>query len=235
METGYIYNTPTYRTESEIAELQKAFLNKVYSWMVAGLGITAGVSYYFVESGLVNAAMNYMWVLFFATLGLVFALSAAINKMSSMVASALFILYSALTGITFSTLALAYSGEAIANVFFITAGSFAALSFYGYTAKKDLSGMGRFMFMGLVGIILASIANFFFASSMLNMMISIIGVIVFAGLTAYDTQKLKEMYEVQLQGGEVASKAAILGALTLYLDFINLFLFLLRLLGGSRD
>lgn len=234
METGYTYNS-VYKTDSEIAQLQRAFLNKVYSWMVVGLGITAGVSFYFYDSGLVYAAMNYMWVLFFATLGLVFALSAAINKMNSMVASALFILYSALTGITFSTLALAYSGEAIANVFFITAGSFAALSFYGYTAKKDLSGVGRFMFMGLVGIIIASVVNFFFASSMLNMMISIIGVIVFAGLTAYDTQKLKEMYEVQSQGNEIASKAAILGALTLYLDFINLFLFLLRLLGGNRD
>lgn len=234
METGYTYNS-VYKTDSEIAQLQRAFLNKVYSWMVAGLGITAGISYYFYDSGLVYSVIDYMWLFFFATLGLVFALSAAVNKMSSMVASALFVLYSGLTGITFSTLALVYSGESIANVFFITAGSFAALSFYGYTAKKDLSGVGRFMFMGLVGIILATIANFFFASSMLSMMISIIGVIVFAGLTAYDTQKLKEMYEVQSQGNEIASKAAILGALTLYLDFINLFLFLLRLLGGNRD
>lgn len=234
MDTSYSYNS-VYRNENEIAKMQQAFLNKVYSWMVVGLGITASVAYYTLESGLVYNVLNYMWILFFGTLGLVFVLSGAINKLSSTVASALFIAYSALTGVTFSTIALVYSGESIANVFFITAGSFAALSFYGYTTKKDLSGMGRFMFMGLVGIIIASIVNWFMASSMLHTMISIIGVIVFAGLTAYDTQKLKEMYEVQLQGNEIASKAAIIGALTLYLDFINLFLFLLRFLGGSRD
>jgi FtsH-binding integral membrane protein len=144
------------------------------------------------------------------------------------------LLYSALTGVTFSLLAAVYSGESIANVFFITAGSFGALSFYGYTTKKDLTGMGRFMFMGLVGIILAMVINYFMASSILNTMISIIGVIVFAGLTAYDTQKLKDMYEVSLQGDEIATKSAILGALALYLDFINLFIMLLRLL-GNRD
>lgn len=233
MDTSYSYST-SYRNENEIAKMQQAFLNKVYTWMVAGLAITASVAYYTLESGLVYSVANYTLFLVIATFGLVFALSGAINRMSSTVASALFIAYSALTGLTFSTIGLIYSGESIANVFFITAGSFAALSFYGYTTKKDLSAMGRFMFMGLVGIIIASVVNWFMGSSILNMMISMIGVIVFAGLTAYDTQKLKEMYEVQMQGNEIASKAAILGALALYLDFINLFLFLLRFL-GNRD
>jgi len=233
MDTSYSYST-SYRNENEIAKMQQAFLNKVYTWMVAGLAITASVAYYTLESGLVNSVANYTLFLVIATFGLVFALSGAINRMSSTVASALFIAYSALTGLTFSTIGLIYSGESITNVFFITAGSFAALSFYGYTTKKDLSAMGRFMFMGLVGIIIASVLNWFMGSSILNMMISMIGVIVFAGLTAYDTQKLKEMYEVQMQGNEIASKAAILGALALYLDFINLFLFLLRFL-GNRD
>lgn len=233
MDTSYSYST-SYRNENEIAKMQQAFLNKVYTWMVAGLAITASVAYYTLESGLVYSVANYTLFLVIATFGLVFALSGAINRMSSTVASALFIAYSALTGLTFSTIGLLYSGESIANVFFITAGSFAALSFYGYTTKKDLSAMGRFMFMGLVGIIIASVVNWFMGSSILNMMISMIGVIVFAGLTAYDTQKLKEMYEVQMQGNEIASKAAILGALALYLDFINLFLFLLRFL-GNRD
>jgi len=233
MDTSYSYST-SYRNENEIAKMQQAFLNKVYTWMVAGLAITASVAYYTLESGLVNSVANYTLFLVIATFGLVFALSGAINRMSSTVASALFIAYSALTGLTFSTIGLIYSGESITNVFFITAGSFAALSFYGYTTKKDLSAMGRFMFMGLVGIIIASVVNWFMGSSILNMMISMIGVIVFAGLTAYDTQKLKEMYEVQMQGNEIASKASILGALALYLDFINLFLFLLRFL-GNRD
>jgi len=233
MDTSYSYST-SYRNENEIAKMQQAFLNKVYTWMVAGLAITASVAYYTLESGLVYSVANYTLFLVIATFGLVFALSGAINRMSSTVASALFIAYSALTGLTFSTIGLIYSGESITNVFFITAGSFAALSFYGYTTKKDLSAMGRFMFMGLVGIIIASVLNWFMGSSILNMMISMIGVIVFAGLTAYDTQKLKEMYEVQMQGNEIASKAAILGALALYLDFINLFLFLLRFL-GNRD
>lgn len=223
-----------YRSSDQIAKLQQAFLNKVYSWMVAGLAITAGVAYYLFDTELYIEFAPYMFIIAIANLGLVFALAGAINKMSSNVAAGLFLLYSALTGVTFSLLAAVYSGESIANVFFITAGSFAALSFYGYTTKKDLSGMGRFMFMGLVGIILAMIVNFFMASSILNMMISIIGVIVFAGLTAYDTQKLKDMYEVSLQGDEIATKSAILGALTLYLDFINLFIMLLRLL-GNRD
>ncbi len=230
MENAYLYN-PEVRGNNEIAKMQAAFLNKVYSWMVAGLAITAGVAYYIYDSELYISLAPYMMMIAILNLGLVFALAGFVEKMSSTVASAVFIIYSTLTGVTFSILAVVYSGESIANVFFITAGSFAALSLFGYTTKKDLSGFGRFLFMGLVGIILAMIVNYFIGSTLLNTMISVIGVLVFAGLTAYDTQRLKEMYEVQTQGNEIATKAAILGALTLYLDFINLFIMLLSLLG----
>lgn len=233
MENTYSYN-PVIRGTNEIAKMQAAFLNKVYAWMVAGLAITAGVAFYVFESELYISLAPYMMFVAIINLGLVFALAGFVQKMSATVASAVFIIYSTLTGVTFSLLAAVYTAESIANVFFITAGSFAALSFYGYTTKKDLSGVGRFMFMGLVGIILAMIVNWFMQSSMLSMMISVIGVIVFAGLTAYDTQRLKEMYEVQLQGSEIATKAAILGALSLYLDFINLFIMLLSLLGNRK-
>jgi len=220
----------------EIVRAQQAFLSKVYSWMVAGLLITAFTAWFVYSNNydLMLAGSSLFYVLIFAQLGLVLALSGWANKMSSAVAGGTFILYSLITGLTFSLIFRAFTEESIYSTFFIAAGMFGALSLYGYFTKKDLSGWRSFLFMGLVGIILASIVNVFINFSGLNFVISVIGVIVFSGLTAFDTQKLKEMYAVQFEEGEVAAKASIVGALVLYLDFINLFLFLLRFF-GNRD
>jgi uncharacterized protein len=220
--------------EKELAKAQLDFVSKAYGWMVAGLLTTGTIAWYMFDSGAYLYLLDSMMFLMIGTLGLVWFMSSRIDKISAQTAMILFIVYAGLLGVTLSTVFAIYSLGSIANVFFITSGMFGAMSVYGFTAKKDLSGMGRFMFMGLVGIIIASVANFFIASSVLDMTISFIGVIVFAGLAAYDTQKIKEMYTLQFEGSEVATKGAIMGALTLYLDFINLFLFLLRFL-GDRD
>jgi hypothetical protein len=179
--------------------------------------------------------LSYRWILIIAQFGLVIALSGFIEKMNTITAMGSFLLYSALNGLTLSALLLIYSETAIVTSFLSSAGMFGAMSLYGAITKKDLSGIGSFMFMGLIGIILASIVNMFLGSDALSFAISIIGVLVFTGLTAYDTQKIKESAELEFHGSEIATKGAILGALTLYLDFINLFIFTLRLLGGRRD
>jgi len=220
--------------ENELAKAQLDFVSKAYGWMVAGLLTTGTIAWYMFDSGAYLYLLDSMIFLMIGTLGLVWFMSSRIDKISAQTAMILFIVYAGLLGVTLSTVFAIYSLGSIANVFFITSGMFGAMSVYGFTAKKDLSGMGRFMFMGLVGIILASIMNIFIASSALDMTISFIGVIVFAGLAAYDTQKIKEMYTLQFEGSEIATKGAIMGALALYLDFINLFLFLLRFL-GDRD
>ncbi len=224
-------------SDSAIIEAQKAFLSKVYAWMLSGLLITGFTAMFALEWGVVQSIMAspLAFVLIIAQFGLVIALSGWIEKMSVQTAALSFLFYSFLTGLTFSLIFLMYTSESIYNTFFVTAGAFGALSLYGFTTKKSLSGMGSFLFMGLFGIIFASIANMFIASSALNFTITIIGVLVFSGLTAYDTQRIKEMYRLQEQGDDVATKGAIMGALRLYLDFINLFLMLLRLLGGSRN
>ncbi len=224
-------------SESAIIEAQKAFLSKVYAWMLSGLLITGFTAMFAMDWGIVQSIMNspLAFVLIIAQFGLVIALSGWIEKMSVQTAALSFLVYSFLTGLTFSVIFLMYTSESISNTFFVTAGAFGALSLYGFVTKKSLSGMGSFLFMGLFGIIFASIANLFIASSALNFTITIIGVLVFAGLTAYDTQKIKEMYVLQAQGDDAATKGAIMGALRLYLDLINLFLMLLRLLGGSRN
>ena len=224
-------------SSESIVKAQQAFLAKVYTWMVAGLLLTAGTAWYANTSGLdlSIAASPIFYVLIIAQLGLVFGLSGAIMKLSKNSAIALFLAYSALTGLTFSVVLIAYTSETIYNTFLITVAMFASLSFYGFMTKKSLSGVGQFLFMGLVGLIVVILLNMFLASSALAFVINVIGVLIFAGLTAYDTQKLKEMYMVMEQGENVATKAAIFGALKLYLDFINMFLFLLRLVGGSRD
>ncbi len=229
----YVNQTVT----ADIEEAQKAFLSKVYAWMTGGLLITGLTAWYTASSGLVNSILQsgLFFPLLLVQLAFVFGLSGFIHKISSSLAGILFLVYSLLTGLTFSTIFLAYTAQSIQTVFFISAGMFAALSFYGYVTKKNLSAVGSFMFMGLIGIIIAMIVNIFIQSSMLYFVISVIGVIVFAGLTAYDTQKLKEVAVMQLgEGEEIAAKGAIIGALKLYLDFINLFLFLLRIFGGRR-
>jgi uncharacterized protein len=219
-----------------IARAQQEYLTKVYTWMVGGLLVTALTAFYTFSNDwdLAIIGSGMIWILFLGQLGLVIALSGWINRMSKMTAGLSFLVYAFLNGLTFSVIFRSFTAESLYNTFFVAAGMFAALSFYGYVTKKNLSGVGNFMFMGLVGIILASIFNIFFYSSVLNFVVTIIGVVVFAGLTAYDTQKIKENYLVQFDGDEVAARGAIFGALQLYLDFINLFLFLLRLVGNRN-
>ena len=220
-------------------EVSSIFLAKVFNWMAVGLGITGVISWFTASSGLAAQLVQgpLFMILLFAELGLVFYLSARINKIQAATATGLFIGYAALNGLTLSMVFLAYTAESIAGTFFITAGMFGAMAVYGLITKRDLSGMGSFLFMGLIGIIIASIVNIFLKSSSLYWAISLIGVFVFVGLTAYDVQKIKKIGEdgIMEQGPEMVRKGAIMGALALYLDFINLFLMLLRFFGGSRD
>ena len=213
--------------EHALVKAQQEYMSKVYSWMVGGLLITAFTAWFTMSSGFIESIGSMIILLIIIEFGLVIALSGWISKMSTTTASASFLAYSFLNGLTFSVLLLRFSEDAIFTTFSVTACMFAALSLYGFVTKKSLSGVGQFMMMGLVGLIAASILNFFFQSSAMNFIINVIGVIVFAGLTAYDTQKIKEMYSLQYEGSEIATKGAIIGALVLYLDFINLFLFIL--------
>ena len=219
-----------------------AFVRSVYNWMCMGLAITGLVAWYVSN----NAAVKNMiyggntalfFILMIAELGLVIAISGFISKMRAGTATALFLLYSGLNGVTMSFIFLAYTAASIASTFFICALTFLSCSVYGWTTKKDLTSIGSFMFMGLIGIIIASVVNIFIHSSAIYYAVSYIGVVVFVGLTAYDTQKIKNMALTQPEGldGEVVRKGAIVGALSLYLDFINLFLMLLRIFGNSRD
>ena len=222
-------------SQSQIAESQVQFMQKVYAWMVGGLGITGLLAYYIFDSGLWMSLAPYNLFIGLATLGLVFFLSFRIDKISATTATGIFIAYAALNGLFFSSIFAYYEMGAIYNAFFVSAGAFAALSFYGFTTKKDLSAFGKFLFMGVVGIILVMLINTFFVqSSMLDTTVSILGVLVFAGLTAYDTQRLKNMHHYYMQNSELAQKGAVMGALALYLDFINMFIFMLHLLSG-RD
>lgn len=215
------------------------FLAKVFNWMTIGLGITGIVAYVTAVSGLAQIIIGspLFLVIAIGTLGLVFFLSARIDKIQASTASTLFIAYSVLNGLFFSTIFLRYTGASIAGTFLITAGMFGAMAMYGMATKKDLSGWGSFLFMGLIGVIIASVVNIFLKSPGVYWVISMIGVFVFTGLTAYDVQKIKKMGEegILSQGQEAIVKGSIMGALALYLDFINLFLMLLRFFGGSRN
>jgi len=206
-----------------------------YRWMTLGLATTGLVALAVAHSpAAVDALIGnriLFYVLLFAQLGLVFALSATATRVSTAVASLMFFGYAALTGVTFSTLFLVYTASSIAGTFFVTAGAFAGLSAFGTLTKRDLSAVGRFGLFALIGIILASLANMFFHSSGLQWIITLVGIVLFAGLTAYDTQRLKEIFV----RGEASANLPIVGALTLYLDFINMFLFLLRIFGRRRD
>lgn len=218
-----------------------SFIQSVYNWMAVGLALTGFVAYFVSTSPtLLNVIFGSRFVFFglmIAELALVFFISAGINKINASTATALFVFYSALNGVTLSAIFLAYTMSSIASTFFITAATFGACSVYGMVTKKDLTSVGSFMFMGLIGIIIASLVNLFLQSSAMNMIISYIGVFVFIGLTAYDTQKIKMMAVSQPDGLDtgVVRKGAILGALSLYLDFINMFLFMLRIFGGNRN
>jgi FtsH-binding integral membrane protein len=216
------------------------FLAKVFNWMAIGLGLTGLAAFLTVNSQaalqLVFGNKIVFYGLIFGELGMVFYLSARIERMSAQAATGLFVFYSVLNGVTLSAILLLYTMTSIAATFFIAAGMFAAMAIYGFVTKKDLSSWGSFLFMGLIGIIIAMVVNIFLASSMMSWVISGIGVIIFTGLTAYDVQQITRMGEQGIMaGGEAAiRKGAIMGALKLYLDFINLFLMLLRLLGDRR-
>lgn len=231
-----IYDTVA-RAGGEATASQR-FITKVYGWMSVALLTTAFVSYYTVSNPQILRTVvqntTIMMVLILAELGLVIALSAAINRLSPAMATALFFLYSALTGITLSVIFVIYTTESLASTFLVTAGTFGGMSIYGYATKRDLTSVGNLCFMGLFGIIIASFVNFFFSSSFLYTATTYIGVIVFVGLTAYDTQRIKRMGAFIVEGSEAERKGAIIGALQLYLDFINLFLMLLRLFGRRR-
>ncbi|HEX4438436.1 MAG TPA: Bax inhibitor-1/YccA family protein [Thermoanaerobaculia bacterium] len=219
------------------AERVTAFLRKVYGWMCVGLGVTAAVAFGVAGSPTLLQAIFGNKILFFglmiAELGLVFYLSARVNKLAPATASGLFLLYSALNGATLAMIFVAFTGTSIATTFLVTAGMFGALALYGTTTKRSLAGVGQFVFMGLIGVILASLVGMFVHSAALQFVISVVGVIVFTGLTAWDAQRLKAM-AVAVPDGRVGSYAVV-GALSLYLDFINLFLFMLRFMGGRRD
>jgi uncharacterized protein len=213
----------------------RIYMSKVYGYMSMGLLITAVTAYLGAASGLYQAiaATPLIYVVMFAPLGLVFFLSMRIHKMSSQSAQMTFWIYAGLVGLSLSYILLIFTGVSVVRTFLVTAASFGALSLYGYTTKRDLSGMGSFLFMGLIGIILASIVNIFLASSAMHFVISVLGVLIFAGLTAYDTQNIKQIY-MGSDSRDVAEKKAIMGALRLYLDFLNMFLFLLQFM-GNRD
>lgn len=214
-----------------------AFLSKVYGWMFLGLLITAGTalavasSPVLIETFILNRIL--FWILVLGQLGLVFFLSARVEHIAPATAAGLFMLYSAMVGVTSSVIFLIYTGASIVSAFMIAGTMFGAMAVFGTLTKRSLAGVGQFMFMGLIGLIIASIVNIFWLNSALHFVISVVGVIVFTGLTAWDAQRLKQM-AVALPDGRVGSYAVV-GALSLYLDFINLFFFILRLFGGRRD
>ncbi len=233
----------------------RSYMLRVYNYMAIGLvitGLAAMAVFNFAVTGDAGSAAATLpdgtmltqfgvtmyasplkWLFFLAPLGFVFFLSARIHKMSVGTAQVMFWTFAALMGVSLSSIFLVYTSESIVRVFFITAAAFGALSLYGYTTKKDLSGWGSFLFMGLIGIIIAMVVNIFLASSALQFAISVIGVLIFAGLTAYDTQRIKEMYYVG-DDGTVAGRKAVMGALSLYINFINMFTMLLSLFGNRE-
>ena len=227
----------------------RSYMLKIYNYMATGVlltGIIALLSFKLsVETGANGAITGFTpmrealffsglkWVVMLAPLGVVFYMSFGINKMSSAKAQTVFWIFAALMGLSLSWILLVYTGVSVARVFFITSATFGAMSIYGYTTKRDLTKLGSFLMMGLIGIIIASLVNIFLKSAMMYFIVSILGVLIFVGLTAYDTQKIKNMYSAS-DSGEIIGKKAVMGALTLYLDFINLFIMLLRLFGQRR-
>jgi uncharacterized protein len=242
-----------YRTDQVAIDAGlRAYMIRVYNYMTAGVALTGLVAWFAFQAaggdqihivgnqitgltafGHAIFASPLMWVFVLAPLGLVMLLSFGINRLSVSTALMLFFVYAGLLGLSLATIFLAYTGASITRVFFISAATFGAMSLYGYTTQRDLTGFGSFLFMGLIGLVIASLVNIFLQSSGLYWLISVVGVLIFVGLTAYDTQSIKEMYDVN-DDGSVAGRKAVMGALRLYLDFINLFLMLLRLFGDRR-
>ena len=231
-------------TAAAIDEGLRSYMLKVYNYMGIGLVVTGLVAYFSNQAAVSNGQLTawgellytspLMWVVALAPLAFVLVLSFGINKLSVAATQATFWGFAAIMGLSLSSIFMVYTDASIAKVFFITAATFGAMSLYGYTTKRDLTGIGNFLIMGLIGLIIASIVNIFLASSMLEFAISAIGVLIFVGLTAYDTQKIKESYNEGM-GAELLTKGAVMGALSLYLDFLNLFLMLLRLFGQQRN
>lgn len=228
----------TIRREQAAGATANEFIRSVYNWMGLGLGTTALVSLFTASSpALLNLVFGNQLVFFgliVCELLLVVGLSGAINRLQASTAALMFFVYSALNGVTLAVIFLLYTQASIASTFFVTAGTFGAMSLYGYTTQRDLTSWGSFLFMGLIGVVLASLVNIFFHSETIYWLVTYCGIIVFVGLTAYDTQKIKQMAYQGFGDREVQRKGAVLGALRLYLDFINLFLMLLRLFGRRR-
>ena len=249
------FNKQNIRTRATTAETHvidqglRAYMLKVYNYMASGVFLTGIISLFLFKLSVVmspdgaitgltsigNALYNsaLMWIVMLAPLGVVFYMSFGIRKMSVSKAQTTFWIFAALMGASLASIFLVYTGASITRVFFITAGTFGAMSIYGYTTKRDLTKLGSFLMMGLIGIIIASVVNIFMKSNMMYFVISVLGVLIFVGLTAYDTQKIKNMY-LASDDSEMSGKKAVMGALTLYLDFINLFIMLLRLFGQRR-
>ncbi len=237
------------RADAELAHVDvglRQHMLKVYNYMASGLALTGIVAY---AAGNSPAIMNLLyakgptgqlaptvlaWIVMLAPIGMVFFLAARIHALKAATAQTMFWVYSALMGLSLANIFLVFTGASIARVFFITAATFGAMSLYGYTTKRDLSGFGSFLMMGLIGIVIASVVNLFLQSAAMHFVVSIVGVLVFVGLTAYDTQEIKSLY-LESDGTEVEGKKAIMGALKLYLDFINIFIMLLQLFGARRD
>lgn len=231
------FNQQTIDLESK--SVSKSFVTNVFSWMTLALVISGVTAWWFASSGLIvnilTGSKILFWLIMLAPLGMVMLMSFSLNKLSVAALTGLFIAYSAVNGISLSTIFLAYAAASIAKVFFITAGLFVTMAAIGYTTNTDLTKMGSLLMMALIGIIIASLVNMFMGSEKLDYIISCIGVLVFTGLIAYDTQKIKRIGAGVEYGSSTAGKLAIMGALSLYLDFINLFIFLLRIFGGRKD
>ena len=227
------------QTSPSVQAMHLTILKNVYLWMCSALVISGLTAMYVAANPnilrIVFANSMSVILMFLAQLGLIWFITAKINSISSTVATILFIVYSILTGVTLSSIFLVFTHESIASVFFITAGTFGGISLYGYTTKKDLSTWGSYLIMGLIGLIIASVVNWFLNSEMLYWIVSYVGVLIFIGLTMYDTQKIKQLsYQYSGEDDETMNKVALLGAITLYLDFINLFLYLLRIFGKRK-
>jgi hypothetical protein len=233
MVPGYAYS------QDAVLAQEKAFFRSVYNWMVAGLALTGGVAWLVASSpsisGLIFGSPFLLIGLIIGELALVWILASRVQQLSVGAASTIFLAYSALNGLTLSSIFIVYAHSVIFSAFMVSAGVFAGMSFYGYVTKRSLASWGGFLIMGLWGIILATVVNIFVSSRMLDWMITYAGVLIFTGLTAYDTQRLRYLAQEGFEGEDMATKSAVVGALALYLDFINLFLMILRIFAASRD
>ena len=239
MDYEEMTNVISRERELEMSTAFPVLMRKVYVWMTMALAITGITAYYVAHSEtlmmVIRTNQILFWGLLIAEFGLVIGLSAAINKLSLTTATLMFVLYSLVNGVTMSFIFLAYTASSVTSVFLITAGTFAAMAVFGYFTKTDLTSMGKILMMALIGVVIATIVNIFTKSAGLTVILNYIGVLVFVGLTAYDSQKIKQMLQMAPDASEGSQKIALLGAMSLYLDFINLFLYLLRIFGSRRD